>query len=335
LRTTQEEREEAVQKDVPPDIERQRAAQPIEDFQPPEHATDPAKGRTLFGSMMDSVVGFAYGKKRILVAPQSMTTDAQHRIIIADAAAHSVHVISRDAKKSFQIVGGAGRRLQSPAGVAVDGEGNIYVSDFRNGLIFVYDSAGLFLRTLGSWGEEGPFHHPAGIAIDPHGGRLYVVDPPIHTLFIFDLKGTLLTRVEPKGGAFSERKGSPAPGEFQYPRFVLVHNNELVVRDAARIHILDLQGKVLKEFPVPANPEQSKRPVPGLFMDKENHIFVGDAATMTVLEYSHDGKLLDAFGRPGLEAGEFSLMAGMWADPGGRVYIIDGNRIQIFKMEYR
>jgi tripartite motif-containing protein 71 len=244
-----------------------------------------------------------------------------------------VHVLSHDKKKSFHIVGGEGMRLQSPAGVAVDGEGNLYISDSARGMIFVYDSAGRFIRTMGSYGDEGIFHSPAGLAIDPRAGRLYIVDPPIHTLFIFDLKGTLLTRVEPREGGFSVRKGSDLPGEFEYPYAVLIHNDELFVRDATRIHVLDLNGNVQREFPVASGSARPTAPFPGFFVDQEGRIFVADTTSMTVQEYSPDGKLLDAFGRPGLHPGEFSLLAGMWANPGGRIYIIDGNRIQLFQFE--
>jgi len=333
LRSLQDREDQQVQGDVPPAVERQHAAQPIEDYQPPEHATKPAKGRTLFGSVVDSVVSVAYGAKPVFVAPNSVTTDTQNRVLVADPAGQTVQVLSQNKKKSFQIVGGKGMRLQSPAGVAVDGEGNIYISDSAQGMIFVYDSAGRFIRTMGSYGDEGIFHNPAGLAIDSRSGRLYIVDPPIHTLFIFDLKGTLLTRVEPRESGFSARKGSALPGEFQYPHTVLIHNDELFVRDATRIHVLDLDGNVHREFPVASGNSRPAAPFPGFFVDQEGRIFVADTATMTVQEYSPDGELLDAFGRPGLHPGEFSLLAGMWADPAGRIYVIDGNRIQLFQFE--
>jgi sugar lactone lactonase YvrE len=322
----------AVRQEVPPSIELHQQEQPVEDFQPHEHAVDNAKGHSALGTLADSVVSFVYGEKPVLVALQSVTTDSQHRVIITDAGAHAVHVLAHSAKHSFQIIGGPGRRLQSPEGVAVDGEDNIYVSDSKRELILVYDSAGQFVRTIGTYGDEGLFERPSGIAIDGKAGHLYVVDPPRHTLFIFDLKGYLLARVEPREGGFSTRAGSPEPGGFQYPQSVLVHNDELVVLDATRIHILTLQGKFLTEFKVTNSADWRKGQIPGLFVDAEGHICVTDPGSGTIREYSREGQFLGAFGQLGIGMGEFNGLAGMWADSAGRVYIADAHRIQIYQM---
>jgi len=324
-------KQDAIRQQVPPSIELHKQEQPVEDFQPPEHAVQIDKGHSVLGELRDSVVSFAYGAKPVLVSLQSVTTDSQNRVIVTDAGASAVHVLAHSAKHSFQIIGGPGRRLQSPRGVAVDGEDNIYVSDSKRNVILVYDSAGEFVRTIGSYGEEGLLDHPSGIAIDGKAGHLYVVDPPLQTLFIFDLKGYLLARVETKDGGFSTRDGSTQPGGFQYPQSVLIHNDEVVVLDATRIHILTLQGKFLNEFKITYSADWHTGPVPGLFMDAENHIFVSDPGHGMVRQYSHDGQLLNTFGEPGNELGEFNGLAGMWADSSGRVYIADAHRVQIFQ----
>jgi DNA-binding beta-propeller fold protein YncE len=326
------ESEDAIRKQVPPNIELHRHEQTVEDFQPPEHAVNVAKGHSAIGELRDSVVSFVYGANPVLVSPESVTTDSHHRVIVSDAGAHAVHVIAPNAKHSFQIVGGPGRRLQSPRGVAVDGDDNIYVSDSERGEILVYDSEGEFVRTIGTYGDEGIFESPSGIAIDGKAGTLYVVDPPRHTLFILDLKGYVQASIGPKVNGFSTRTGSSEPGGFQYPQSVLVHNDELVVVDSTRVHILTLQGKFLKEFKIANSADWRAGLVPGLFMDAENHIYVSDPGSGTVREYNHDGKLLGAFGRPGVGMGEFIAPSGMWTDSTGRVYIADAHRIQIFQL---
>ena len=324
--------EEAVRKEIPPYIEIHPHGQTVEDFQPPEHAVNVAKGHSVFGELRDSVVSLVYGANPVLVTPESVATDSQHRIIASDAGAHAVHVISRDGKHSFQIVGGPGRRLQSPRGVAVDGDDNIYVSDSERGVVLVYDSGGEFVRTIGTYGDEGIFERPTGIAIDGKMGNLYVVDPQRHMLFILDLKGYVVASIGTRGGGFSSRTGSTEPGGFQYPQSVLVHNDELIVLDATRIHILTLQGKFLKEFKITNSADWRAGPSPGLFTDAQNHIYLSDPGSGTVREYSHDGQLLGEFGRPGVGMGEFIAPTGMWADSTGRVYIADSHRIQVFQL---
>lgn len=324
--------QDAVRKQVPPNIGLPQNEQKVEDFQPPEHAVDIAKNHSAIGKLTDSVVSKVYGATPVLVSPESVTTDSQQRVIITDDGAHAVHVLSHNVKHSFQIVGGPGRRLQAPRSVAVDGEDNIYVSDSKSRVILVYDSGGEFVRTIGTYGDEGLFDSPAGIAIDRKSGRLYVVDPPRHTLFIFDLRGFLLARVENKQDASSSRTGSAEPGAFLYPQSVVVHNDELVVLDATRIHILTLDGKFLHEFKVTSRAEWRSGPFPGLFLDAENHIYVSDPGSETVREYDHDGQLLSSFGKLGIGRGEFNNLAGMWADSTGHVYIADARRVQIFQL---
>ncbi len=325
--------EDDATKQVPPSIELHRDEQLVEDFQPPEHAVKVAKGNSVVQELRDSIVSFAYGPEKVLLVPQSVTTDSRQRVIVTDAAAHSLHVLAYAAKDSFQIVGGPGRRLQSPNGVAVDKDDNIYVSDSERGVILVYDPEGRYLRSIGNLGDEGLFVRPASIAIDRKSGHLYILDPPRHMLLILDLEGKVLARVgtTDTGSGFSTRGGSTEPGRFQNPQTVLVHNDELIVLDGTRIHTLDLQGKFLNEFRISSSITSRPDATPGLFMDSDNRIYVSDPGTGTIRMYNHDGQFLRAFGRPGIRMGEFNAPAGMWADSTGRVYIVDARRVQVFQ----
>lgn len=333
LETANLEHDDAVRKQVPPYIALHPNEQTVEDFQPPEHAVDLPKAHSAFAELRNNIVSLVYGAPPVLIAPESVTTDSQHRVIIGDAGAHAVHVIAKKTKHSFQIVGGPGRRLLSPRGVAVDGDDNIYVSDSERGVILVYDSAGEFVRTIGTYGDEGIFEFPLGLAIDGKTGNLYVVDPQRHMLFILDLKGHVLASIgSSRESGFSTRTGrSTEPGEFQFPQSVLVNNDELIVLDATRIHILTLQGKFVKEFKITNSVDWHTGPVPGLFVDSQNHIYVSDPGSGTIREYDHDGQLLGAFGRPGVRLGEFIAPAGMWTDSTGCVYIADSHRVQVYQ----
>jgi DNA-binding beta-propeller fold protein YncE len=320
-------------KQVPPSIELHRDEQLVEDFQPPEHAVKVAKGHSVVEELRDSIVSLAYGPGKVLLTPQSLTTDSRQRVIVTDAAAHGLHVLAYAAKDSFQIVGGPGRRLQSPSGVAVDSDDNIYVSDSERGVVLVYDSEGRFLRTIGNLGDEGMFARPTSIAIDTKAGHLYVIDQPRHMLLILDLEGKVLARVGTTDGTgFSSRAGSSEPGRLKDPQAVMVHNDEVIVLDSARIHILDLQGKFLKEFKVSNSAILPKAPTPGLFMDAANRIYVSDPVRGVVRMYTHEGQFLGAFGRPGVRMGEFNAPAGMWADSTGRIFIVDAGRVQVFQL---
>jgi hypothetical protein len=109
----------------------------VDDIEPPAHAIALPKAHSLPVNVRDAIVSFVYGRTRVLRTPQHLTTDSRHRVIISDPGIPAVHVLDPERKSSFSILGGQGRRLQSPAGVAVDGEDNIYVADSQRGMVLV------------------------------------------------------------------------------------------------------------------------------------------------------------------------------------------------------
>jgi hypothetical protein len=63
-------------------------------------------------------------------------------------------------------------------GIAIDGNGNIYVAD-QNGSVYAYNSSGVSQATLTTWtaadGGPGAFNQPEGLAVDANN-NLYVAD---------------------------------------------------------------------------------------------------------------------------------------------------------------
>lgn len=95
-------------------------------------------------------------------------------------------------------------QLFAPINLAVDAQGQLYVSDMGGFFVKKYDSEGRHLRTFGRAGDRpGEFARPKGLAVDREG-RLYVVDAAAQLIQIFDPEGRLLL-------FFGEPGGSAAP----------------------------------------------------------------------------------------------------------------------------
>ncbi|MDF2429165.1 MAG: 6-bladed beta-propeller, partial [Nitrosopumilus sp.] len=68
-----------------------------------------------------------------------------------------------------------------PQFIAVDDDGNSYVTDLGNKRVQKFSSSGEFVSTWGHSGTlAGAFHYPAGIAVGD--GFVYVVDHDLHTV---------------------------------------------------------------------------------------------------------------------------------------------------------
>ncbi len=314
--------------------------QVVDDIEPPGHATALPEVQSLAGNVRNAVVSFIYGRPSVLRTPQYLTTDSQQRVILSDPGVPAVHVLDPKGKTSFSILGGQGRRLQSPAGVAVDGEDNTYVADAERGMVLVYDQYGKFVRYIGNVHGENMYQSPTAIAIDRKAGHLYLADSPRHLIFMLDLEGNLLKRVGQQwddiGGEGLKRRNNTGPGMFNYPTEIAVNDHEVAVLDSfgARVQIMDLECNLLGRFTVLNAPRRELEREDGLGLDRDGNIYVSDVRASEVRIYNSGGALRASFGQAGSRVGEFSAPRGLWVDAGNRLYVSDtaNVRVQFFRL---
>jgi DNA-binding beta-propeller fold protein YncE len=127
------------------------------------------------------------------------------RIYVGDIESHQVHVFekkSRNLKFSIPLnPDNEQEQLFSPTNIALDQEGNIYVSDLGSFRIQKYDADGKYLRTFGGIGTApGRFARNKGIALD-RDNNLYVVDAAFQNIQIFNEEGDLLLYFGDPGGS--------------------------------------------------------------------------------------------------------------------------------------
>jgi len=78
-----------------------------------------------------------------------------------------------------------------PAGLAIDSNDNIYVTDRDNNRVQVFTNNGTFVTSFGSEGEaDGQFNRLEGIGVDPYSdtGLVYVADTGNTRIQVFKLE---------------------------------------------------------------------------------------------------------------------------------------------------
>jgi uncharacterized protein (TIGR03663 family) len=92
------------------------------------------------------------------------------------------------------LAGGSVAGVYGPRAIAIDRDGNLWVTDTGNKRLMKYDKDGKFLAQFGSVGtDEGRFNEPVGLAIDP-SGNIYVADTWNQRIQKFDASFKLLAQ---------------------------------------------------------------------------------------------------------------------------------------------
>ena len=139
-----------------------------------------------------------------LVDPVGIALDTSNRFLYAvDTQQDQVLVFDADTLKLLRRIGTGGKNhylttpgdFGAPQGVALDSEGNVYVTDTLNNRVEIFDADGNFISTFGKGGDgPGTFARPKGIAIDGDG-HIWVADEMEDRLQVFNKEGQLLTYV--------------------------------------------------------------------------------------------------------------------------------------------
>jgi sugar lactone lactonase YvrE len=136
-----------------------------------------------------------------MAEPGGLAIDTRNRFLyVTDIALDQVLVYDADTLKLLRKIGTTGHNhelttpgdFSKPAGVAVDGEGNVYVADTMNNRIEIFDADGQFISTFGKNGDgPGYFSRPKGVAIDSDG-HIWVADGMQDRIQVFNKEAQLL-----------------------------------------------------------------------------------------------------------------------------------------------
>jgi DNA-binding beta-propeller fold protein YncE len=135
-------------------------------------------------------------------SPAGIAVDNENRYLyVCDTELDQVLVFDADPPyRMIRALGTAGKKhtltepgqFAYPTNVAVDADGNVFVSDTFNDRVEIFDADGNFVRTFGKAGDgPGYFARPKGIAVDADG-HVWVADSVMDRVQVFTQEGRLL-----------------------------------------------------------------------------------------------------------------------------------------------
>jgi DNA-binding beta-propeller fold protein YncE len=165
----------------------------------------------------------------VLADPGGLAIDRENRFLyVVDTGKDQVVVFDADSYKLLRTIGVAGKKhtltdpgnFSLPTNVAVDSDGNLYVTDTLNNRVEIFDAEGNFIGEFGKAGDgPGRFARPKGIAVDGDG-HIWVVDEVQSRVQVFDRDGRLLIYFGEQG---------PYPGQFQAAYGIAIDQKNRVI----------------------------------------------------------------------------------------------------------
>jgi DNA-binding beta-propeller fold protein YncE len=260
--------------------------------------------------------------------PTGFSIDKDQNLFIADNFNHRIVKYSAAALKSqaFGTKGSLPGQLLNPWGVAISkSTGKIYVSEYGNHRISVFDSNFNFITSFGTQGtDKGLFNFPKGIFLDSNE-KLYVADTGNHRIQVFDTtqNNALFTVLGSEGTDV---------GQLYLPTSVFVQSNVIYVCDNSRVTSFDLAHQ--NKASIIGLPGTTYQQPSSLTVTSNGHYLILDRVTSKIMELDSQQNSLSSFGGPSTVRGQFNQPELLVTDPQGifPITVVDSknNRIQFF-----
>jgi uncharacterized protein (TIGR03437 family) len=300
---------------------------------------------------------------------QDVTVDSSGNVYIADSGAAAVREVNTSGiinsiagiGGSFGFSGDGGAatsaQLETPAGVAVDAAGNIYVLTSSDGRVREINASGIINTIAGNgsfgfFGDGGPaidaeFTSPNGLALDS-AANLYVADTGNERIRKFTAGGTINTIVGNGANAssYSGDGGPAARAQLNGPKGAAVDAaGNVYIADTGnnRVRVVSSQGVITTLAGTgaagfsgdngPAAGAQLNQPF-GLAVDAAGNLYIADFSNNRVRKVSSKGVIttVAGTGTPGdsgdggqAASAQLNTPTGVAVDAAGNLYISEFN----------
>lgn len=301
-------------------------------------------------------------------SPIAVSLNMDGNIIVADSNNHVIRKVTSEGEvttlagslPSYGSVDGTGTaaRFVFPYGVAVAGDGNVYVGDGGDNIIRKISPAGEVSTFAGKAGTPGSadgtgaaarFGLPHGVAVDG-AGNLYVTDPLEHTIRKVT-PGRVVTTLAGRTGVSGSANGTGGAARFDFPQGIAVdQSGNIYVADAGNATIrkitsngvvTTLAGRVGESGSADGTGGAARFSFPqGVAVDKDGNVYISDENNHTIRKITPAGAVTTLAGKPrepGSQDGvgtaaHFNSPSGIAVDEHGNLYVGDFENSTIRKI---
>ena len=186
--------------------------------------------------------------------------------------------------------------LYHPRSIDISESGDIYIAEWANDRVSVWDENGTFLYSFGKRGSaDGDFHEPSCLSVS--GNEIYVGDWSRHNVQVFNLSGEFL-----------RTWGSYGTGEglFYHPSGIWCDDNgtvgkEIYIADRYnyRVQVFDENGTFLRKFGVQGSGDGQINEANGVGVGPDGMVYVSSKNNQKIQVFTKDGNFSRSFSTSG------------------------------------
>ena len=287
-------------------------------------------------SWMERVSGVAVGGSNSevkprwqLIVPNGIAVDSKGKVYIADSKVRAIFIVDTESGKCEMIKNGSEAHFQWPTGLAIDDSDRLFSADSGMHRVAVFGPD----RKMEGVITQG-LVAPSGLAIDNENRYLYVADPELDKVLVFDADPPY-KKIRAIGTTGQAHKLT-AQGDFSKPVGVAVDKDgSLYVTDTwnNRVEIFDAEGKFIRAWGKAGDGVGYFARPKGIALDSDGHVWVADGMQERVQVFTPEGRALIWMGGDGLLPGTFRALENVYIDKDDRVFTTEQypGRMQVFR----